>query len=169
MSALVPLLLALAQAPAGAASPALRPDWPSHRGDPGLRGVAAGTLALPLAERWSFQAGKGIVPSPVVADGRLFVGCDDHKVYCLDARTGALLWAHETKDIVEASALVSGGRVFVGVTDGSFLALDAASGTLAWSFQTQDKILGAANLVVLEGEPHLVVGSYDANVYCLRA
>lgn len=169
MSALVPLLLALAQAPAGAASPALRPDWPSHRGDPGLRGVAAGTLALPLAERWSFQAGKGIVPSPVVADGRLYVGCDDHKVYCLDARTGALLWAHETKDIVEASALVSGGRVFVGVTDGSFLALDAASGTLAWSFQTQDKILGAANLVVLEGEPHLVVGSYDANVYCLRA
>lgn len=165
----VVLLLALFQSPAPAPAAPVRQAWPSHRGDPGLNGVAEGPLALPLAERWSFQAGKGIVPSPVVADGRLYVGCDDHKLYCLDATSGALVWAHETKDIVEAPALVAGGRVFVGVTDGSFLALDAQSGALVWSFQTQDKILGAANLLVLDGEPHLVVGSYDANVYCLAA
>jgi len=171
MSVPVVLLLTLAQTPVPAplASAQLPADWPSHRGDPGLTGVAAGTLLLPLVERWSFQAGKGIVPSPVVAEGKLFVGCDDHKLYALDAASGALLWAHETKDIVEAPALVADGRVHVGVTDGSFLALDAATGALAWSFQTQDKILGAANRVVLAGEPHLVVGSYDAKVYCLRA
>jgi len=155
------------------AAPGLAPsapaDWAAFRGDPALNGVAPGALALPLAERWSFQAGKGIVPSPVVAGGRLYVGCDDHRLYCLDAASGALLWAHETKDILEAPATVVGERVFVGVTDGSFLALDAASGALAWSFQTEDKILGAANLLVLDGEPHLVLGSYDANVYCLAA
>jgi len=169
MSPFAALLLGLVQSPDPGAAPVTAPGWPSHRGGPGLEGVAPGALALPLAERWSFQAGKGIVPSPVVAGGRLYVGCDDHKLYCLDARSGALVWAHETKDIIEAPALVAGGRVFVGVTDGSFLALDAATGAELWSYQTQDKILGSANLLTLDGEAYIVVGSYDANVYCLAA
>ncbi|MEQ1892828.1 MAG: PQQ-binding-like beta-propeller repeat protein [Planctomycetota bacterium] len=163
------LSLLVPQAPDPGPAPAARADWASYRGDPALNGVAPGTLALPLVERWSFQAGKGIVPSPVVAGGRLFVGCDDHQLYALDATSGALLWKHATKDIIEAPALVVGERVFVGVTDGNLLALDAASGEPRWQFQTGDKILGGANLLELDGEAHLVVGSYDANVYCLRA
>ena len=166
------LLLTLALlAPRHAADPraAAPAEWPSFRGDPALNGLAPGTLALPLEARWSFQAGKGLVPSPVVADGRLFVGCDDHKLYALDARSGQELWTHATADIIEAPALVLGGTVFVGVTDGSFLALDAKSGEKRWSFQSDDKILGGANWLVVEGEPHVVVGSYDANVYCLKA
>jgi outer membrane protein assembly factor BamB len=161
--------LAGSQAPDPGPVPVARAEWPSYRGDPALNGVAPGALTLPLAERWSFQAGKGIVPSPVVAGGRLFVGCDDHQLYALDAERGTQLWKHATQDIIEAPALVVGERVFAGVTDGTLLALDAASGAPLWQYQTGDKILGGANLLVLDGEAHVVVGSYDANVYCLRA
>jgi outer membrane protein assembly factor BamB len=151
------------------AAPGPADDWPAHRGDPALTGVAPGELRLPLVERWSFQAEKGFVPTPVVAGGRLFVGGDDHHVYALDAASGALVWKHQTADILEAPALVLGDTLFVGVLDGSFLALDARSGARRWSFQTEDKIVGGANVLLLEGVAHVVVGSYDANLYCLRA
>ena len=34
--------------------------------------------------------------SPAVADGRVYVGSDDGRVYCLDASTGAQVWNYTT-------------------------------------------------------------------------
>src|SRR5262245_17094240 len=100
MSARPHALLALLAPLAGASG-----DWPIFRGDPALTGVAAGTLPAAPVQRWSFQAGKSIVSSPVVSAGRLVIGCDDGKIYCLDAASGALSWTFATEDVVEAPPL----------------------------------------------------------------
>jgi len=117
MSALAPLLCAGLSLFGG-------DEWPSFRGDPALNGVAESTLPAQPVLRWSFQAGKAIVSSPVVAAERLVIGCDDGNVYCLDARTGEKRWTHATGDVIEAPPLIHAGTVYVGSSNGLFFALD---------------------------------------------
>ena len=78
--------------PAESAAPA-RADWPIFRGDASLRGVAAGDLPSELGLRWSVETGDTIASSPVIADGRVYIGGDDGKVRALDLETGAEVWA----------------------------------------------------------------------------
>src|SRR5215472_16436388 len=73
--------------PLAAASP-----WPKFRGDAfqdGVSGVHAHTTGGAL---WSFQTGKGIFSSPVVAaDGTIYVGSADRTFYALNP-DGTLAW-----------------------------------------------------------------------------
>jgi outer membrane protein assembly factor BamB len=57
--------------------------------------------------------------SPSVADGKVYVGSPDYKVYCLDASTGAFIWSYKTGASVSLSSpAVANGVVYVGSTDG---------------------------------------------------
>ncbi len=143
-------------------------DWASHRGGQGLPGVAAGSLTDELVLLWTFEAGGAIASSPVVADGRVYFGSDDGKLYAVDFETGAKVWEFATEDIVEAPPLYHDGTVFVGSSDYFVYAIDAETGALRWKRETDDKILGAANWVPgPDGEGfRIVVGSYDTNLYC---
>lgn len=143
--------------------------WPVFRGSRGLHGVAPGGLSQQLELLWSFEAGGAVTSSPVVADGRVYVGSDDGKLHCVDARTGEGLWAFETEDMIEAPPLVVDGRVYIGSSDFFFYALDAKTGELAWKFETDDKILGGANYARVDGKLRIVVGSYDTRLYCFDA
>src|SRR5688572_17613490 len=155
MSASSPVLLAGLVSLAAGASPA-GDDWPSFRGDPAQSGLAAGSLPAAPVPRWSFQAAKSIVSSPVVSAGRLVIGCDDGNVYCLDAESGTKLWTHPTGDVIEAPPLIHGGSVYVGSSSGEFFALDLEHGTLRWKHATEDKILGGANWVEVGAETRIV-------------
>lgn len=42
--------------------------------------------------RWQFTAGGPVRFAPAIADGRLYVACDDGWLYCLGAEKGNLLW-----------------------------------------------------------------------------
>ncbi len=44
-------------------------------------------------ERWRFYADGPFRFAPVIAEGRLYAGCDDGFLYCLDADDGSLLWS----------------------------------------------------------------------------
>src|SRR5262245_15046855 len=151
------------------AGPPLGDDWPGFRGDPALNGVASGALPAAPVLRWSFQAGKSIVSSPVVGEGALVIGCDDGNVYCLDAASGAKRWTFQTGDVIEAPPLIHAGSVYVGSSNGLFFALGLEGGTLRWKQETEDKILGGANWLEAAGELRIVVGSYDSNLYCFAA
>ncbi|MCR9246906.1 MAG: PQQ-binding-like beta-propeller repeat protein [bacterium] len=143
-------------------------DWPHYRGDPGLAGRAAGSLGDVPELAWSFATAGEILSSPIVVDGIVYVGSTDNSVYALDLQTGEKRWSFATGDMVEAPALHLAGNIYIGSSDGFFYALDAATGQLRWRFETKDRILGGANWFRTKaGELHVVVGSYDASVYCL--
>jgi outer membrane protein assembly factor BamB len=144
-------------------------DWPSFRGGPAQSGVARSSLPAQPVQRWSFQAAKAIVSSPVVAEGRVVVGCDDGNVYCLDEASGAQRWTYATGDVIEAPALIHEGCVYVGSSSGEFHALALSDGSARWKAATGDKILGGANWLEVAGETRIVVGSYDAHLYCFAA
>src|SRR5437667_11933593 len=48
-----------------------------------------------LALRWEFEAASGITATPAVVGDRVIVGSWDGRAYCLDRRSGRLLWSFE--------------------------------------------------------------------------
>ena len=144
--------------------------WPMYRGTASLTGVSKSKLGTSLKPLWTFKAEEGIHSTAAIADGKVYVGCDDGHLYALDFKTGKKLWAFATDDIVESSPLVHNGRVYFGSSDGFVYALTAADGKLLWKFETEDRVLGAPNLFQPSGggaKPALIVGSYDFRLYSL--
>jgi outer membrane protein assembly factor BamB len=143
--------------------------WPIFRGDAALTGVANASLQLPLDRYWRFRTEGPVQSSPVIADGRVYVGSDDGTLFCVDAARGQELWRYTTQDVVEAPPLVVDDAVVVGSHDGSVYCLDAANGELRWRIETGGRIAGSANLAMTpDGAPFVVVPSHDANLYALR-
>ena len=146
------------------------PDWPIFRGNSAMTGVASGAFPDKFALAWKFKTGDAIKSSPVVADGRVFIGSQDKKVYAVALADGKPLWNFATKDAIDGSPSVADDLVFVGSNDSFVYALDAATGTLKWSFETGDKIIGSVNPArAADGKRILVFGSYDNNIYALDA
>ncbi len=79
---------------------------------------------------------SSVQSSPAVADGKVYVGSREGKVYALDASTGAFIWSYTTGNEVQSSPAVAGGIVFVGSIDGKVYALSATNGALMWSYTT---------------------------------
>ncbi|SEO26351.1 Outer membrane protein assembly factor BamB, contains PQQ-like beta-propeller repeat [Halogranum amylolyticum] len=70
--------------------------------------------------------------APAVADGRLYVGCFDGKVYAIDVGRGTVEWSTGVGGFAKGGIAVADGRVFV---DGGreVKVLDAESGQRLWS------------------------------------
>lgn len=92
---------------------------------------------------WDVPVGGGIYNSPALADGRLFFGAGDGKVYALQASTGHVLWTYETGRAIHASPAVADGTVYVASTDGKLYALRASDGRLLWQQQAGAALVAA--------------------------
>ena len=55
--------------------------------------------------------------SPAVANGVVYVGSVDGKLYAYHATTGALLWSATTGSYINSSPAVANGMVYVGSAD----------------------------------------------------
>jgi outer membrane protein assembly factor BamB len=145
-------------------------SWTGYRGDPALTGVAEASLPDEPVLLWSYATGGAIVSSPVVSDGRVYVGSDDGGLYCLDLMTGKKQWVHQTELLIEAPPFLHGGTVYVGSHDFWFYAVDAETGELRWKVETNEKIVGGATVVTgPDGGDLIVFGSHDAMVYAVDA
>jgi outer membrane protein assembly factor BamB len=67
---------------------------------------------------WKFVTRARVDSSPAVADGRVYVGSSDGKLYVLDAATGEKRWEFDAGDAITASPAIAAGRVVVGAQDG---------------------------------------------------
>lgn len=95
---------------------------------------------------WAFKPGQEPAPNgtPVVRDGRIYApGPNNHSIFCLDAKTGRLVWQRDlAKDyqIEETAALsnsplVDGNRLILlvgGKPGAGVVALDTRSGKEKW-------------------------------------
>ena len=139
--------------------------WRVFRGNAALTGTA--NIELPAAPepRWVFSAEDSIESSAAIADGRVFVGSLDGRLYALDLDSGAELWRFETGSEVRSSPSIFGNTVYFGDESGTFYALDVESGSEQWSYQTGGGIVSAANYA----DGLLVFGSYDNHLYAVAA
>jgi outer membrane protein assembly factor BamB len=133
---------------------------PAIAADGSLRFAAGRTLyrATPdLSVQWRLRLGAKAFSSPVVlSDGTTVVGCQDDRVYAVDA-DGAVRWRAETGGDVDATPAVHDGTVYVGSDDGFVYALSLADGRRVWRTRVGGYVR-AGVAVGLDGT--LVVGTY---------
>lgn len=158
------------------AAPVWADDWPTYRHDVARSGITSENIAAPLALQWTFQppfppepAWGDPKPEPVegylelrrmhfddvfhtVSAGGLvhFGSSSDHKVYCLDAKTGKVRWTALTGGPVRLAPTVAAGRVYVGSDDGCVWCFEAQSGKLVWKREFAPeprRVLGSGKLI----------------------
>ena len=66
---------------------------------------------------WTYTTGSAVFSSPAVANGLVYVGSFDDKVYALNASTGDVAWTTTTCSSVGSSPAVANGMVYVGSYD----------------------------------------------------
>lgn len=100
-----------------------------------------------LDQAWSFPTGGWVTGTPLVADGTVYVGSWDAKMYALRERDGSQIWSF-TADVssdncgftygIDATAALSDGKLYFGSAGCVLYALDAATGNLIWRTQLED-------------------------------
>ncbi|MDP1807650.1 MAG: PQQ-binding-like beta-propeller repeat protein, partial [Acidimicrobiales bacterium] len=171
----------------------LAADWPEFRFGPGNTGLNPAETAIgagnvgSLATAWTAPTGNGVYSSPAVANGTVYVGSDDGKLYAFDAagvtncsagppRTCSPLWTAATGGAIRSSPAVADGTVYVGSDDGKLYAFDAAGQfncsagpprtcLARWVTTTGSTVRSSP--VVSNGVVY--VGSDDAGLYALNA
>ena len=138
-------------------------NWPMFRHDARHTGYSNATAPDTNVLLWSYETGDIIYSSPAVANGKVFVGSYDNKIYCLDVDTGKLIWSYLTGGDVRSSPAVANRKVFVGSYDGKIYCLDEDTGELIWSYQTGDWVQSSPALA----NGKVFVGSFDNKIYCL--
>jgi hypothetical protein len=109
-----------------------------------------------------------VYSSPAIgADGTVYVGSGDNKVYALDGKTGAKRWVFTTGDVVYSSpAIGADGTVYVGSYDNKVYALDGKTGANRWEFETGDQVSSSP---AIGADGTVYVGSHDYYVYALKS
>jgi outer membrane protein assembly factor BamB len=114
--------------------------------------------------------------SPNVADGKVYVGSLDGKLYRIDANTGNIDWTIQTtRAIMSTPTYIAGDGLYFASTDGFVYKVNPASGSVIWNSSTP---IGLE--IAMQGSPcvadgKVVIGSGAARssvagrgqIYCL--
>ncbi len=82
--------------------------------DPNGDGVVDGSEMLWSRETYDVQGGS----SPLLAGGKVYIGSDDHNLYCLEQGNGSVAWTFQTEGFVYSSPVLHQGALYVGSSDG---------------------------------------------------
>ena len=134
-------------------------DWLSYRRTYDVTGFSpldqinrdnVGDLRLVWA--WSMRDNSRWVPTPIVANGLMYVSEGSGRVTAFDVASGDVAWVHTRdypEDIAQSQALgrhrgvsVLGDTVYWGTADAALVALDARTGEQRWEVSTGDYSTG---------------------------
>ena len=90
-------------------------------------------------KRWEFNSEDGFLTTPVVDDGRLYLGDMAGQFFCIDT-SGEKQWTYKTEIEINSSANTYKDLVLFGSQDGALYALDKATGDFKWKHTTDDQI-----------------------------
>jgi len=151
-------------------------DATMFRANPERTGVYGNSGNRPNnQELWNFTTGGSVASSPAVANGVVYVGSYDKKVYAFDAASGVAQWAQPfmTGGCVTSSPAVANGVVFIGSDDGKLYAINATTGLAQWAqpFTTSGAAYPWGEMwsspAVADGVVYF--GSYGGDVYAVNA
>lgn len=114
------------------------------------------------AEVWSFKNSGGWWSTPAVVGERLYIGGNDGRMYCLNAKTGKEIWTYKAPAAIWSSPAVVDGKVVFGCRDPHLYMLDAKTGKFIWKHDMGGRTLSTP--IVVDGR--IYVGSSAGNFRC---
>jgi outer membrane protein assembly factor BamB len=115
-------------------------------------------------EVWSFDNGRGWWSTPALADGAVYVGGQDGKMYCFEATSGKKRWEFDVGAAIWSSPAVVDGKVIFGAYDAHMHMLDAKTGKRIWKMNMGGRVI--ATPIIIDGA--VWVGTATGMFYCLK-
>lgn len=116
--------------------------------------------------RWTISLNSSITTSPVVAEGKIFVGTSEGRLCTLDLATGTILWTLDLGIPISSSFAFQNGTVFFGTQDpGKIYAVDAVTGLAKWSYPIPSGAAVYSSPAVIDNK--VIAGSSDGYLTCL--
>jgi len=116
-------------------------------------------------EVWKFETRGQICGAPAVDNGKVFFGQQGgtSQFYCVDAKTGELLWK---KDLgwIWASPNVKDGKVYMAAVAGTFYCADQQTGEIIWTYESNQ---GAYPAPSFKGDL-VYFGSWNGKYYAFN-
>lgn len=147
--------------------------WPMFKKDIMRTGLSDAPPIQHPAILWSTEVGiQGYLNCPVIAGDRVFVGCSgtthnvaDAKdgVYCLDKRTGKIIWFQPTETDA-CGVAYDNGMVFSTGDDGYIRAFRASDGKPLWRIKGDGAIF--AQPLILNGL--VIIGDEKGNIIAAK-
>jgi Tol biopolymer transport system component len=82
-----------------------------------MQGVLRPLNPVNKTEEWQNEVGYSL-SAPAIANGVVYIGARNNKIYALNLETKKKLWEYETKGWVDSVPAISKGMLFVGSQDG---------------------------------------------------
>lgn len=111
------------------------------------------------AEIWHFDAGQGLVSTPVVEGDLVLVSGFGSTLYAVDLADGSERWSFKAKHWIWGDAAIDGEIAYAGDFDGIVHAIDLESGNEVWSLDLGHEAIRASPVL---SDGTLVVGT-DGN------
>ena len=141
-------------------------DWRMFMHNLGFSGVSPDkSITPPLELLWKFKTGGPLHASPVIANGILYIGSTDGKLYALDAKQWGIKWVFDAGDAIRYAATVLGNRVYFSARNNKVYALDAKTGEKLWEFKSKSWM--DAPPIVLDNRVY--IGAFPSKIYLLNA
>jgi outer membrane protein assembly factor BamB len=129
---------------------------------------------------------KQMISSPVIADGRLYMGEGFHddsscRLFCIDPKDRTELWNFPTESQTEPAPCVAHSKVYFGAGNDGIYCIDAAKGTLIWRYPPADykaRLLRCGSTPAVVGDRLYAGSAVDRNqpadrgetaIFCLDA
>ncbi len=112
---------------------------------------------------WTFKCEDEIRASPILYQGKIFIGSYDYNLYALDAINGSFVWKYPTEGGVVTRPAVYENEIFFGSEDGNLYVLNIRTGKLIWTYSTNGPVRSSPRVA----EDLVVFGSDDHRLYVL--
>ena len=120
--------------------------------------TAATISSSAIKPLWTFKCEDEIRASPILYQGKVFIGSYDYNLYALDAINGSFVWKYPTEGGVVTRPAVYENEIFFGSEDGNLYVLNVRIGRLLWTYSTNGPVRSspriAAELVVFGSDDH---------------
>ena len=106
--------------------------------------------------------------SPVVADGKVIVGCECGTLFAFDVNTGRTIWETDLGGAIKAAPAVDKGVAFVGDYGGALSAVNIDDGSIKWQTGTSGTSFGRTGRIYATAAVafgRVYVGSLDGRMY----
>jgi outer membrane protein assembly factor BamB len=157
-------------------------DWKMYQHDATHSGYSTTSLLNTsnvgsLAQAWSFTTGGWVTGTPVVADGVVYIGSWDGKMYALRELDGSLIWSFNAGTLtvdacipntygIDSTAALAGGKLYFGTGQAQLIAVNAADGQLIWRSQLADPLQAFhifGSPTVFDGKIYIGLASHCVN------